>query len=77
MSQAEIRLECLKLAHRHDRTPGEVLATAECYARWLMQPSADNRDERPADSPKEGKKLAPAKGRTSPSTAVPALNLKP
>ena len=68
MSQAEIRLECLKLAHRHDRTPGEVLATAECYARWLMQPNADNRDKRPDDSPKAGNKIKAPRNRTSPST---------
>lgn len=77
MSQAEIRLECLKLAHRHDRMPGEVTATAEHYVKWVCASSPTTDESRPGDNPKEGKKLAPAKGRTSPSTAVPALNLKP
>lgn len=68
MSQLDYRLECLKLAHRHDRMPGEVTATAEAYYRWLNGLPSDNREHRPDDSPKEGNKIKAPRNRTSPST---------
>lgn len=30
-NETSIRLECLKLAHRHDRAPTEVVKTAKIY----------------------------------------------
>ena len=32
---AEFRLECLKLAHRPDRSPAEVIAAAREYLAWV------------------------------------------
>lgn len=35
MHNPEIRLECLKLAHRADKSPKEVIATAREYLEWV------------------------------------------
>jgi hypothetical protein len=32
--EAALRLECLKLAHRHDLTPDTVIDRAKRYAEW-------------------------------------------
>lgn len=38
MTPEQIRLECLKLAHRHDREPAQVVARAEEYERYVSSP---------------------------------------
>lgn len=35
MTPEEIRIECLKLAHRHDREPAQVVETAQVYERFV------------------------------------------
>lgn len=35
MDAADIRLECLKLAHRHDREPAQVVVVAEVYETYV------------------------------------------
>lgn len=36
MQRDEIRLEVLKLAHRHDRSPGEIVALAKSYETFVV-----------------------------------------
>ena len=57
MQTAEIRLECLRLAHRPDRSPAEVIAVAREYLGWVggIQPQITD-DNQPADIPKVGRK---------------------
>lgn len=33
---AQIRLECLQLAHRHDKPPGDVVAVAKVYEEYIV-----------------------------------------
>jgi len=35
MDDADIRLECLKLAHRHDRDPAQVVDVAKVYEAYV------------------------------------------
>lgn len=63
---AEIRLECLKLAHRPGLSPQEVIATAREYLAWVGGTPNPTTLTGPGDSSKESK-LAPAvPARTSP-----------
>ena len=73
MQTHEIRLECLKLAHRHDRTADEVLAQARTYAAWVGGvPDLSTTPRGPNDIPKE-ETLAPLSNpRTSPSKGAKA-----
>lgn len=32
---AQIRLQCLQLAHRHDKTPEDVVAVAKAYEQYV------------------------------------------
>jgi hypothetical protein len=41
VNPAEVRLEAVKLAHRFDREPWQVLATAEAYAAWVLGDGAN------------------------------------
>jgi hypothetical protein len=36
---AQIRLECVKLAHRHDKTPEDVVAVAKVYEQYVVNES--------------------------------------
>lgn len=65
MSSPEIRLECLKLAHRHDRSPAEVIDAAKEYLKWVGGHLPTTGSGQPGDSSKASKQLAPVK-RTSP-----------
>ena len=57
MQTSELRLECLKLAHRPDRSPAEVIAAANEYLEYLSSDQLQiTAEEQPADGPKEGKK---------------------
>lgn len=60
MQSFEIRLECLRLAHRPDRSPSEVIAAAREYLQWVggVVPQTTGENQ-PADGLKESKKLAP------------------
>lgn len=70
MQTAEIRLECLKLAHRPDLSPADVTARADDYARWVGGGTdAPTTRQGPDDTPKEEKNQAPA-NRTSPSNSA-------
>ena len=57
MQNLEIRLECLKLAHRPDRSPQEVIAAAVEYLNWVGETNPQITDDsQPADIQKAGKK---------------------
>jgi hypothetical protein len=72
----QIRLECLKLAHRADRSPSEVIAMAREYLAWVGGATAPITPQGPGDSQKVGK-LAPAvSARTSlPKSAAKAATV--
>jgi len=42
MKRDELRLECLKLVHRHDRAPCDVVLAARIYEEYLVEPEADS-----------------------------------
>lgn len=57
MQNAEIRLECLKLAHRAGLSPDEVIATARTYLAWAtgaQSPTTATAASWPGDSLKAG-----------------------
>lgn len=45
MKVDEARLEALKLAHRHDRTPAQVIEVAAEYANFLMPTAVPTKPE--------------------------------
>lgn len=47
MQESLIRLECLKLAHRHDRTPSDVIGVASAYEKYVAGVKVDQ-DSLPA-----------------------------
>jgi len=63
MHNAEIRLECLKLAHRAGLSPQEIIATAREFLAWVGGVPDPTTAPRPGDSLKEGKP-APSVSRT-------------
>ena len=63
MHNSEIRLECLKLAHRPDRSPQENLAVAREYLAWVGA-IPTTAETQPGDGSKAAK-LAPPNKRTS------------
>lgn len=63
MHNSEIRLECLKLAHRPDRSASENIATAREYLSWVGA-IPTTAETQPGDGSKEAK-LAPPNKRTS------------
>lgn len=52
MKREVLRLECLKMAHRPDRSPAQVFALAKEYESFVLE--AQDEDE-------EGKKSNPSK----------------
>lgn len=66
MNYESIRLECLKLAHRPDRSPAEVIAAAREYLAWVGGKLPTTGESQPGDGSKVSKSSAPVK-RTSPS----------
>lgn len=44
--RAVVRLECLKLAHRHDRGPLDVVAHAKLYEDYVLA-AAPEEEKRP------------------------------
>lgn len=40
MKPSEARLECLRLAHRHDMPPGQVIDRAKEYAAYVVGQAA-------------------------------------
>ena len=60
MQTPEMRLECLRLAHRPDRSASEVIAVAREYLAWIggVVPQTTGENQ-PDDGGKERKKLAP------------------
>lgn len=57
MQTVEIRLECLRLAHRADKSPQDVIETAKEYLRWVGGNVPQITDSnQPADIPKVGRK---------------------
>jgi hypothetical protein len=70
----EVRLECLKLAHRPDRSPSEVIAVAREYLAWVGGvPVPTTGENRPGDSQKVGKTAPADPARTSlPKSAAKA-----
>jgi len=67
MQNSEIRLECLKLAHRPDRAPAEVIAAAREYLAWVGGVIDPTTALRPGGSLEEGKPAPSVSARTSPS----------
>jgi hypothetical protein len=55
MHKPEIRLECLKLAHRPGLSPQEVISVAREYLAWVGGVVDPTTAARPGDSLKEGK----------------------
>lgn len=51
MSPEQIRLECLKLAHRHDHTAEMVVARAEVFERYIQSQAPDRKVGRPTKAP--------------------------
>lgn len=71
MQTEEIRLECLKLAHRHDQSNEEVVAKATAYFNWISGESKPQTTlTRPDDAPKVEKNSGPGINRTSPQTVA-------
>lgn len=69
-----IRLECIKLAHRHDQSPEDVIARASSYADWIGEtPTLPTTLPGPDDAPKAEKNSGPGINRTSPSNGAKAL----
>jgi hypothetical protein len=62
---SQIRLECLKLAHRADLPPDEVIAKARTYLAWVNGVSAPTTLTGPGDSQKVGKSAPAVSARTS------------
>lgn len=56
MTEQEIRLECLKLCHRNDREPAQVVKSAEQYEAYVKgsKPETPNKTLtlNKADNPK-------------------------
>jgi hypothetical protein len=73
---SEIRLECLKLAHRPGLSPQEVISIAREYLVWVGAVPPTTQETGPDDSQKVGKnKLAPTNPRISlPKVAAKAVN---
>jgi len=63
---AVIRLECLKLAHRADRSPDEVIANARQYLAWVSGVGNQTTPKGPGDSSKESTLAPTVSARTSP-----------
>lgn len=57
MKRDEIRLEVLRLAHRHDRSPAEVVTVAGLYEQYVQGPETDPVEEvgLEAEKPKAGR----------------------
>jgi len=71
MHNSEIRLECLKLAHRPDRSAQENIAVAREYLSWVGA-IPTTAETQPGDGSKAAK-LAPPNKRTSlPKTGAKA-----
>lgn len=66
LSQAEIRLQCLQLAHRADRTPEEVISNARKYLAWVGGSIPTTDESQPGDGSKEIKS-APRNRTSSPN----------
>lgn len=49
MDKDEIRLECLRLWHRHDRTPAQVIEMAKEYEKYVLdvQEKKEEKSSRP------------------------------
>lgn len=68
MQTVEVRIECIKLAHRHDLSADEVIARATTFANWITGGSdAPITLQGPDDAPKVEKKSVPDTARISPS----------
>lgn len=55
MSPEQIRLECLRLVHRHDRTPDDIVDTARTFENYV----AGTTPSKPVTAPKGTKKDNP------------------
>jgi len=66
MQNAEIRLECLKLASRPGLSPEEILAMARVYLGWVDGVPTPTTSPRPGDSSKASKPAPSVPDRTSP-----------
>ncbi|MEN9417108.1 MAG: hypothetical protein RI988_728 [Pseudomonadota bacterium] len=54
-----IRLDCLRLAYRSDKSPGEVMEVARLYLDFVRSGGPPPTSESPADGPKAGKLNGP------------------
>lgn len=67
LSQAEIRLKCLQLAHRATLTPEQVIADARTYLSWVGGAIPITDDNQPGDDSKASKVTAPRSRTSSPN----------
>ena len=63
---SQIRLECLKLAHRADQSPEEVIAKARMYLAWVGGVGNQTTPQGPGDRSKESTMAPTVTARTSP-----------
>jgi hypothetical protein len=52
MDKDEIRLECLRLWHRHDRTPAQVIEMAKEYEKYVLDVQEKKVEEKSSRSKK-------------------------
>lgn len=67
MQSPELRLECLKLAHRPGLSPSEVISTAREYLAWVGGAPAPITPATGPDDSSKASKLAPRKSADKPS----------
>lgn len=55
MTRTQVRLECLRLCHRHDRSPAENVATAKILEAYVVEASDEPVKETESAGPQEKK----------------------
>lgn len=58
MDKANIRLECLKLRHRHDRTPAQVIEEAKELENYILETQEEALKKVTTSNPKGPQRLA-------------------
>lgn len=51
MNQSELRVELVKLVHRHDREPSEIVARAKELEAYVLGEAGETQRPREADNP--------------------------
>ncbi len=53
MDRDTIRLECIKLWHRHDREPAQVIESAKQYEAYIVSDAKLDKEEAKKPQPKK------------------------